>query len=53
MQWMGLPSSIFGETCDTEEYLRSIDSLIYLGGGVGLQIKVAYRFFKILVFLKY
>ena len=33
MQWMGLPSSIFGETCETEEYLRSIDSLIFFGGG--------------------
>ena len=25
MQWIGLPSSTFGETCETEGYLRSID----------------------------
>ena len=25
MQWIGLPSSTFGETCKTEGYLRSID----------------------------
>ena len=26
MQWIGLPSSTFGETCKTDRYLHSIDS---------------------------
>ena len=26
MQWIGLPSSTFGETCEAEGYLCSIDS---------------------------
>jgi hypothetical protein len=30
MQWIGLPSSTFGETCETEGYLRSIDIIFLL-----------------------
>ena len=47
MQWIGLPSSTFGETCETKGYLCSINSSFLL------QIKIAYWLFKLLVFLKY
>ena len=30
MQWIKLPSSTFGETCDTEGYLHSIDSFSFV-----------------------
>ena len=39
MQWIGLPSSTFGETCKTEGYLRSIDGFFF-----------CYKSFKKLVF---
>ena len=29
MQWIGLPSLTFEETCETEGYLRSIDRFIF------------------------
>ena len=29
MQWIGMPSSTFGETCKTEGYLHSIDRFFY------------------------
>ena len=29
MQWIGLPSSTFGETCETIRYLHSIDSFFF------------------------
>ena len=55
IQWIGLPSSTFGETCETEGYLRSIDKkkLFFCLFLFWLQIKIAYCLFKILVFLKY
>ena len=30
IQWIGLPSSTVGETCETEGYLRSIDRFYFL-----------------------
>ena len=30
MQWIGLPPSTFGETCKPNEYLRSIDSFVFV-----------------------
>ena len=45
IQLIGLPSSIFGETCDTKGYLCSIDSFL-------LYIKIVFWFFKIWVFSK-
>ena len=48
MQWIGLPPSTFGETCEIEGYLRSIDSFLVTNQDCILIIQNMFFYSKIL-----
>jgi hypothetical protein len=48
IQWTGLPSSTFGETCETEGYLCSIDSFFLVTNQNYILITQNINFSKIL-----